>query len=129
MHAEGYRKHSQQLYIAANQIAYDLKQKFHCDSFIQVDYVLENKTLKDSLMKQIYTVLNEFSDEIEISNFRLIESGPYINVVFDMVYPAKLQKSEEDICNGIKREIESENSKYRTVIKGIIRRERLHLHR
>lgn len=129
MYAEGYRKHSQQLYIAANQIAYDLKQKFHCDSFIQVDYVLENKTLKDSLMKQIYTVLNEFSDEIEISNFRLIESGPYINVVFDMVYPAKLQKSEEDICNGIKREIESENSKYRTVIKGIIRRERLHLHR
>lgn len=129
MHAEGYRKHSQQLYIAANQIAYDLKQKFHCDSFIQVDYVLENKTLKDSLMKQIYTVLNEFSDEIEISNFRLIESGPYINGVFDMVYPAKLQKSEEDICNGIKREIESENSKYRTVIKGIIRRERLHLHR
>ena len=129
MHAEGYRKHSQQLYIAANQIAYDLKQKFHCDSFIQVDYVLENKTLKDSLMKQIYTVLNEFSDEIEISNFRLIESGPYINVVFDMVYPAKLQKSEEDIFNGIKREIESENSKYRTVIKGNIRRERLHLHR
>ena len=129
MHAEGYRKHSQQLYIAANQIAYDLKQKFHCDSFIQVDYVLENKTLKDSLMKQIYTVLNEFSDEIEISNFRLIESGPYINVVFDMVYPAKLQKSEEDICNSIKREIESENSKYRTVIKGMIRRERFRLHR
>ena len=80
-------------------------------------------------MKQIYTVLNEFSDEIEISNFRLIESGPYINVVFDMVYPAKLQKSEEDICNSIKREIESENSKYRTVIKGMIRRERFRLHR
>ena len=129
MHAEGYRKHSQQLYTAANQIAYDLKQKFHCDSFIQVNYVLENKTLKDSLMNRIDTVLNKFSDEIEISNFRLIESSPYINVVFDMVYPAKLQKSAEDICNGIKREIESENSKYRTVIKGIIRRERFRLHR
>ena len=40
-----------------------------------------------------------------------------------------MQKSEEDICNDIKKEIESENSKCRTVIKGIIRRERFRLHR
>ena len=129
MHTEGYSENSRQLYTAANQIAYDLKQKFHCDSFIQVDYVLEDKTLKDGLMERIYTVLNQYSDEIEINNFRLIESDPYVNVAFDMVYPAKLQKSEEDICNDIKKEIESEYSKCRTVIKGIIRRERFRLHR
>lgn len=90
MHTEGYSENSRQLYTAANQIAYDLKQKFHCDSFIQVDYVLEDKTLKDGLMERIYTVLNQYSDEIEINNFRLIESDPYVNVAFDMVYPAKL---------------------------------------
>ena len=130
MHVEGYRKNSRQLYTAANQIAYDLKQKFHCGSFIQVDYVLEeDKTLKDSLMERIYTVLNKYGDGIGISNFRLIESDPYVNVVFDMVYPAKLQKSEEDICNDIQKEIGSENSKCRTIIKGIIRRERFRLHR
>ena len=129
MHTEGYSENSRQLYTAANQIAYDLKQKFHCDSFIQVDYVLEDKTLKDGLMERIYTVLNQYSDEIEINNFRLIESDPYVNVAFDMVYPAKLQKSEEDTCNDIKKEIESEYSKCCTVIKGIIRRERFRLHR
>ena len=130
MHMEGYRKNSRQLYTAANQIAYDLKQKFHCDSFIQVDYVLEeDKTLKDSLMERIYTVLNKYGDGIGISNFRLIESDPYVNVVFDMAYPAKLQKSKEDICNDIQKEIGSENSKCRTIIKGIIRRERFRLHR
>ena len=52
--------------------------------------MLEDKTLKDSLMERIYTVLNQYSDEIEINNFRLIESDPYVNVAFDMVYPAKL---------------------------------------
>ena len=70
-----------------------------------------------------------YRTHVKINNFRLIESNPYINVAFDMVYPAKLQKSEEDICNDIKKEIESENLKCRTVIKGIIRRERFRLHR
>ncbi len=55
--------------------------------------------------------------------------GSFINVAFDMVYPAELQKREEEICKDIADRLESENPGCHTIIKGIIRRERFSLRR
>lgn len=129
MRVEGCRKDSEQLYIGINQISYDLFQKFHCDCFIQIDYLLEDKELTNNITEQIYSVMKKYSDAIRIDNFRLIENGSYINVAFDMVYPAELQKREEEIYKDIRDRLELENPKYRIIIKSIIRRERFSLHR
>ena len=129
MRVEGCRKDSEQLYIGINQISYELFQKFHCDCFIQIDYLLEDKELTNNITEQIYTVMKKYSDAIRIDNFRLIENGSYINVAFDMVYPAELQKREEEIYKDIRDRLELKNPKYRIIIKGIIRRERFSLHR
>lgn len=94
MRVAGYKKNSEQLYTSVNQITYELYQKFHCDCFIQIDYLLEYETLTHDLTKQIYSVMKKYSEEIKIDNFRLIESGSFINAAFDMVYPAELQKRE-----------------------------------
>lgn len=48
-------------------------------------------------------------------------------MVFNMLYPSELQKREDEIYKDITEKIESENPGYRTIIKGIIRRERLSL--
>ncbi len=129
MRVEGCRKDSEQLYIGINQISYELFQKFHCDCFIQIDYLLEDKELTNNITEQIYSVMKKYSDAIRIDNFRLIENGSYINVAFDMVYPAELQKREEKIYKDIRDRLELKNPKYRIIIKGIIRRERFSLHR
>ena len=129
MRAEGYKKDSEQLYIAINQISYELYKKFHCDCFIQIDYLLHDEVLTHTIMEQINSVLKKYSDEIKIDNFRLIENGSCINIAFDMIYPAELQKREEEIRKDIAERMECQNSKYHTVIKGIIRRERFSLHR
>ena len=129
MRVEGYRKDSGQLYIGVNEISYELYQKFHCDCFIQIDYLFEDEVLARSLTEQICSVTKKYSDEIKIDNFRLIENGSCINVAFDMIYPAELQKREEEICKDVTDKMESENPKYRIIIKGIILRERLSLHR
>ena len=129
MRAEGYKKDSEQLYIAINQISYELYKKFHCDCFIQIDYLLHDEALTHIIMEQIKSVLKKYSDEIKIDNFRLIENGSCINIAFDMIYPAELQKREEEIRKDIAERIEFQDSKYHTVIKGIIRRERFSLHR
>ena len=129
MRVEGCRKDSEQLYIGINQISYELFQKFHCDCFIQIDYLLEDKELTNNITEQIYSVMKKYSDAIRIDNFRLIENGSYINVAFDMVYPAELQKREEEIYKDIRDRLELKNPKYRIIIKGIIRRERFSLHR
>lgn len=129
MRVEGCRKDSEQLYIGINQISYELFQKFHCDCFIQIDYLLEDKELTNNITEQIYSVMKKYSDAIRIDNFRLIENGSYINVAFGMVYPAELQKREEEIYKDIRDRLELKNPKYRIIIKGIIRRERFSLHR
>ena len=129
MRVEGCRKDSEQLYIGINQISYELFQKFHCDCFIQIDYLLEDKELTNNITEQIYSVMKKYSDAIRIDNFRLIENGSYINVAFDMVYPAELQKREEEIRKDVSDRLMSENPRYHIIIKGIIRRERFSLHR
>lgn len=129
MRVAGCKKDSEQLYISVNQISYELYQKFRCDCFIQIDYLLEDEALTHDLTEQIYSVMKKYSEEIKIDHFRLIENGSFINVAFDMVYPAELQKREEEICKNIADRIESENPRYHTIIKGIIRRERFSLYR
>ena len=129
MRVAGCKKDSEQLYISVNQIAYELYQKFHCDCFIQIDYLLEDEALTNDLTEQIYSVMKKYSEEIKIDNFRLIETGSFINVAFDMVYPAELQKRGEEICKDIADRLEAESPRFHTIIKGIIRRERFSLHR
>lgn len=127
MRVDGYKKDNEKLYAAVNEIGYSLYQKFHCDCFIQIDYLLNDETVMDYIKEKIYAVLKKYNAEIKIDNFRLIENGTYTNVVFNMLYPSELQKREDEIYKDITEKIESENPGYRTIIKGIIRRERLSL--
>ena len=50
-----------------------------------------------------------------------------INIVFEMLYPAEMQKNEDEIIETIGNELEKDNPNYHTIIKGIIRRERFSL--
>ena len=127
MRVGGYKKDNEKLYAAVNEIGYSLYQKFHCDCFIQIDYLLNDETVMDYIKEKIYAVLKKYNAEIKIDNFRLIENGTYTNVVFNMLYPSELQKREDEIYKDITEKIESQNPGYRTIIKGIIRRERLSL--
>ena len=46
---EGYRKDSEQLYNAIHEISCTLYQQFHCDSFIQVDYLICSRGIAAAL--------------------------------------------------------------------------------
>ena len=126
MQIEGYKKDREQLYIAVNEISYDLYKQFRCDCSIQVEYLIDNQALKKSLICRVEHILQRYSDEIGIEHFRLLESGNYTTVAFDLLYPAELQKNEEEICNTVMEEIEDDNAQIHAIIKSIIRRKRCH---
>lgn len=116
MRVEGNRKDSEQLYTSVNEIAHGLYKKYHCDCFIQIDYILDNS----SLTEKIDRILQNYDGKISINDFRLIENGSGINIVFNILYPAKMQKMEEEICKTIPCELERDNEQYHAIIKGII---------
>ena len=126
---EGYRKDGEQLYNAIHEISNALYQQFHCDCFIQVDYLVGDDVLTEHLRDKVEYVLQKYSGKVSIDHFRLIESGCCTTAAFDLLYSAELQKSEEVICLEIEKELESENPQYRTIIKSILRRERYGSHR
>ena len=129
MRVEGYRKDSKELYESINMISDDLHQKYKCDSFIQIDYLVDNDTLTQKFANQVNSILQRYDGKIAASNLRLIENGMGINIVFEMLYPAEMQKNEDEIIETIGNELEKDNPNYHTIIKGIIRRERFSLHR
>lgn len=61
--------------------------------------------MTERLTEKITLILKDYSGQVEIDHFRLIESGPYTNIAFDLLYPAELQKSEEEICQRIEKEL------------------------
>lgn len=129
MRVEGYKKDSTKLYIAAHQISCELYRRFHCDCFIQIDYLLQDEALTHTITEQIYSVLKKYSNEIRVDNFRLVENGSCFDAAFDMVYPAKLQKREDEIRSSITEKVRFKNPECHLTIKGMIRREQLSLHR
>ena len=126
---EGHRKDSEQLYNAIHEISCALYRQFHCDCFIQVDHLIGDDGLTAYLRDKVKFVLQKYSGKVSIDHFRLIESGRYTTVAFDLLYPAELQKSEEVICQEIERELKCDNPQYHTIIKSILRRERYGSHR
>ena len=74
---EGYRKDSEQLYNAIHEISCALYQQFHCDCFIQVDYLIDDDGLTAYLRDKVEFVLQRYSGKVSIDHFRLIESGCY----------------------------------------------------
>ena len=126
---EGYRKDGEQLYNAIHEISCALYQQFHCDCFIQVDYLMGDDVLTEHLRDKVEHILQKYGSKVSTDHFRLIESGCYITVAFDLLYSAKLQKSEESIYREIETDLERENPQYRTIIKSILRRERYGFHR
>lgn len=126
---EGYKKDGEQLYNAIHEISCALYQQFHCDGFIQVDYLVEDDVLTEYLRDKVEHVLQKYGGKVSIDRFLLIESGRCATAAFDLLYSAELQKSEEIICQEIEAELESENPQYRMIIKSILRRERYGSHR
>ena len=126
---EGYRKDSEQLYNAIHEISCTLYKQFHCDCFIQADYLIDDDMLTAHLRDKAELVLQRYGGKVSIDHFRLLESGCYTIISFDLLYPAELQKSEEVICQEIEKALESDNPQYRTIIKSILRRERYGSHR
>lgn len=129
MRVEGYKKDSRQLYASINKISYDLYKKFHCDCFIQIDYLIDDDVLTKRLFEKALLVLHEISDEMSIRNFRLIDGGAHINIMIEIIYPANKQKMEEETFQAVEKALEAEGPGYHTTIKGVIRRERISLNR
>lgn len=129
MCAEGYRRDGGKLYTAVQQISCELYSRFHCDCFIQIDYLLEDEEITHTVTELIDSVLQQYGGDIKTDHFRLIENGDDVNIAFRMVYPAEMQKKEEKICEDITEKIALLNPQYHTMIKGMICRERFSLYR
>lgn len=129
MRAEGYRRDGELLYASIHDISCVLYKEFHCDCFIQIDYLVENPQLEQMLETRIRSILQGYSGKLSIDHLRLIENGPASNIAFDLLYPAELQKNEAEIRRAVEQDLESQEPQYHVVIKSIIRRQRIRLPR
>lgn len=127
LRAEGSKKHAEQLYAAIHEISHGLYKQFHCDCCIQLDHPMEDPALVKCVSQKLYLCLQGFGAGLGIENLRLIKSGERINVAFDLIYPAGLQKSIEEICERIESEVMADNDNHYATIKSVIWRERFRL--
>lgn len=128
MHITGRKEHCERLNMVAEEAAFLLYKKYHCDTFIQVDYLIEDEALAEKTQTIVNSALQKYGDRLAVDHFRLVESGTHIKVIFDLLYPADLQNQEEDIRQEVEKAFTAESDTYLVMIKGVLRRERFRLH-
>ncbi len=89
----------------AEEAAFLLYKKYHCDTFIQVDYLIEDEALAEKTQTIVNSALQKYGDRLAVDHFRLVESGTHIKVIFDLLYPADLQNQEEDIRQEVEKSL------------------------
>lgn len=122
MHIEGRREDAEQLYETANAISYDLYRKYHCETCIQIDYLLKDEAAERAVSEQIHTALKKYSRHLKFDGLRLIENGARAIAAFNLYYPPNLQSKQESICEDVVHTIEGANKQYRVTVKSILAR-------
>ncbi len=100
-----------------DQIEHKVKKELNIHLTIHLDPILVGDELTDKLKSMTLKILNENLDfKYKIHDFRIVSGVTHTNIIFDIVIPYGLKKTEEQIEDLISALIKKEDEKFFTVV-------------
>ena len=94
-----------------------LKQELKCDAVIHMDPVETDNQQVSDLKKKVQQVISEWNEKATIHDFRVVFGNTHSNLIFDVVVPYSVKRSESEITGEIQKCIWEEIGKeYMAVI-------------
>lgn len=82
---------------------HELNEKLGCEAIIHMDPISVNNEKVNGIRQKVMEKLKEYDDKITIHDFRIVDAGPVINVIFDAVVPYDHKETDKEIKQYIER--------------------------
>jgi cation diffusion facilitator family transporter len=99
-----------------DNIEKELREKMGCDAVIHMDPIATNDELTKSVREKVASLVTCIDPALTIHDFRMVTGPTHTNVIFDVVVPFDLKKSDDEIRASVEKIVKSIDESYFSVI-------------
>ena len=100
-----------------DNIEHDLQNDLHCSiAVIHMDPVDTEDEFTLNLKDKLIKIIEKIDPELHLHDFRTVSGPTHTNIIFDLVIPYNVEKSDDEIIQQITDEVRLINDNYYTVI-------------
>jgi divalent metal cation (Fe/Co/Zn/Cd) transporter len=99
-----------------DNIEKDLCQKLKCDAVIHMDPIATDDEHTLEVLEKVRALVCCIDSRLTIHDFRMVKGPTHTNVLFDVVVPFEVKKSEEEIRRNIDTIVKSIDKNYYSVV-------------
>jgi len=99
-----------------DNIEHELRQKLKCDAVIHMDPIVTDDPLINELREKITALVTCIDPAITIHDFRMVVGPTHTNVIFDVVVPFGVKKSDDEIRESVQTIVRTLDGNYFAVI-------------
>lgn len=99
-----------------DNIEKELREKLNCDAVIHMDPIATNDELTLSVREKVAALVTCIDSSLTIHDFRMVTGPTHTNIIFDVVIPYDLKKSDEEIRGNIETIVKSIDPNYFSVV-------------
>lgn len=101
-----------------DNIEKELGQKFGCQAVVHMDPIKVDDEETNELKQKVERIIKEIDQELKLHDFRVVDGSTHTNVIFDVVVPFKIKKTDSEIINTINEKLnEKSDKKYYAVVQ------------
>lgn len=99
-----------------DNIEKELREKLNCDAVIHMDPIATNDELTLEVREKVASLVTCIDPALTIHDFRMVTGPTHTNVIFDVVVPFDLKKSDDEIRTSVEKIVKSIDPNYFSVI-------------
>lgn len=99
-----------------DNIEKELREALSCDAVIHMDPIATNDELTNSVRAKVASLVTCIDPALTIHDFRMVTGPTHTNVIFDVVVPFDLKKSDDEIRASVEKIVKSIDESYFSVI-------------
>lgn len=99
-----------------DNIEKDLREKLSCDAVIHMDPIATDDETVVTTKNKIASLVTCIDPRLTIHDFRMVTGPTHTNVIFDLVVPYDLGKSEQELLDSVETIVKSIDQSYFSVV-------------
>lgn len=99
-----------------DNIEKELREALSCDAVIHMDPIATNDEQTNSVRAKVASLVTCIDPALTIHDFRMVTGPTHTNVIFDVVVPFDLKKSDDEIRASVEKIVKSIDESYFSVI-------------
>lgn len=99
-----------------DNIEKELREKLLCDAVIHMDPIITDDETVNEVKEKISALITCIDHRLTIHDFRMVQGPTHTNVIFDIVVPFDLKKSDNDIKADIEVIVKTIDKSYFSVV-------------